>query len=524
MPRWLTVVPEGRAARTVVIAMVVVATLLVGTAVVIARHSRSDRSAAGPVGPAAPGGPTSHPEARCGNKALDGPDTPPAGAVTISTGESASQVVQQHDPGTTYWFAPGVHHLSSGRYDQVIPEDGDTFLGAPGAVLDGEHQNLYAFGGHAADVTIRFLTVQNFGAPGLNNNEGVVNHDSAEGWTVASSTLQRNAGAAVMLGSRDTLTGNCLRDNGQYGFSAYHPDGVRDVTLDDNEIAGNNTDDWEVRQPGCGCSGGGKFWATHGGKVTGNWVHDNNGVGLWADNNNVDFLFQRNYVAGNAAEGLMYETSYNAAILDNTFVRNGLVKGPKNRKFPTSAIYLSESGSDPRLGGAYGDEFRIAGNRFEDNWSGVVAWENADRFAGSPANTSTGQTPLVNPRVATLQACSQAATVATKPYFDDCRWKTQNILVTGNLFSIDPTHIPLCARSTGCGFNGLFSNYGSYPRWSPYKAKIVSDNLTFHQHNRWQNNTYEGDWQFMAAEMGNVVSWDKWRAGPYNQDSDSRVS
>ena len=33
-----------------------------------------------------------------------------------------------------------------------------------------------------------------------------------------------------------------------------------------------------------------------------------------------------------------------------------------------------------------------------DNWAGVVAWENADRFAGSPANTSTGNTTLVNPR------------------------------------------------------------------------------------------------------------------------------
>ena len=154
-----------------------------------------------------------------------------------------------------------------------------------------------------------------------------------------------------MLGSRSRLTGNCLRDNGQYGFSAYHADGVTDVVLDGNEISGNNTDDWEDRQPGCGCTGGGKFWETNGARITDNYVHDNRGVGLWADSNNVGFRFEGNYIASNDAEGIMYETSYNAVIVDNTFVRNALVKGPTNPKFPASAIYLSESGSDERVDG-----------------------------------------------------------------------------------------------------------------------------------------------------------------------------
>ncbi len=80
-------------------------------------------------------------------------------------------------------------------------------------------------------MTISFLTVQNFGSRGENNNEGVVNHDSAKGWTLEKSTLQKNAGAGIMLGSDNRLTGNCLRNNGQYGFSAYHANGVKDVVL-----------------------------------------------------------------------------------------------------------------------------------------------------------------------------------------------------------------------------------------------------------------------------------------------------
>ena len=64
-----------------------------------------------------------------------------------------------------------------------------------------------------------------------------------------------------------------------------------------------------------------------------------------------DFLFQSNYISGNDAEGIMYEISYNAAIISNAFIRNGLVKGPTNPGFPTGAIYISESGSDARIRG-----------------------------------------------------------------------------------------------------------------------------------------------------------------------------
>ena len=469
---------------------------------------------------AAPKNPTAQ---RCDSTHLDGPIEPPAGAVVVSASQSLADVVAGQSGKTTYWLSAGTHRLGSGEYEQVIPHAGDTFVGAPGAVLDGGHENRYAFAGDAPDVTISFLTVQNFGSRGQNNNEGVVNHDSAKGWIVDRNTIQKNAGAGVMLGSGSRLTGNCLRDNGQYGFSAYHADGVRDVVLDGNEISGNNTEDWEKRQPGCGCTGGGKFWETNGARVTDNYVHDNRGVGLWADSNNVGFRFAGNYISGNDAEGIMYETSYNAAIVDNTFTRNALAKGPTNPKFPASAIYLSESGSDDRVPGPYNQALRVSGNVFIDNWSGVVAWENADRFAGSPANTSTGVGTLVNPSVATVEACSNKSKIKRKPFIDDCRWKTQNLVVEGNVFASDPTKIPLCAASKGCGFNGLFSNYGTYPDWSPYKGEVVQKAITFEQNNVWRNNTYTGDWHFMVEEHGHVITWDEWQSAPYHQDADSSI-
>jgi hypothetical protein len=475
------------------------------------------------VTPTEPGSsaPTSPDPRTCDSKALEGPAKPPTDAVIVSTDQNLADVVKANSGHTTYWLASGTHRLGKGSYNQVVPHAGDTFIGAPEAIFDGQRANLYAFGGDATDVTIKFLTVKNFGSAGDNNNEGVVNHDSAEGWKVESSTIEKNAGAGVMLGSGARLIGNCLRSNGQYGFSAYHEAGVKDVVLDGNEIARNNTDDWERRQPGCGCTGGGKFWETNGAKITNNYVHDNKGVGLWADSNNVGFRFAGNYISGNDAEGIMYETSYNAVIINNAFVRNALVKGPTNPTFPASAIYLSESGSDKRVDGSYNKTLRVSNNVFTDNWSGIVAWENADRFAGSPANTSTGVGTLVNPSVANVKACATKSKIKKQPYFGDCRWKTQNVVVAGNNFATDPSKIRGCKPSKGCGFNGLFSNYGSYPRWSPYRGEIVQKDITFEQNNVWRNNTYIGNWHFMVKEAGHVVTWDAWRSAPYHQDAGS---
>ncbi|HET7304425.1 MAG TPA: right-handed parallel beta-helix repeat-containing protein [Segeticoccus sp.] len=468
--------------------------------------------------------PTEPPALVCGSSALDGPSTPPQGAVVVRPAQDLGALTHRHPPGTTFWLAPGEYHLGDGEYSQVRPKPGNRYVGAPGAVLDGRQVNHYAFGGHASGVHVEYLTVQNFGGPGDNMNEGVVNHDAAPGWVMSHLTVRDSAGAGVFLGDRNVLESSCLRDNGQYGFSAYSPSGVQDVTLRDNEVTGNNTDDWERRRPGCGCTGGGKFWETRDARIIGNYVHDNHGAGIWADTNNAGFLVAGNYIARNDAEGLFYEASYNLDVVANTFERNGLVKGPQNQGFPTPAVYLSESGSDERVDTSYNDTLEVANNRFIDNWGGVVAWENADRFAGSPANTSTGATTMVNPR-ATVQRCSTPDLIGTEPYIDDCRWKTQHVKVHDNVFDFDPGKVgDACTEQNTCGFSGVFSNYGTFPSWSPFQGTVVEKDITLHQDNTWSDNTYTGPWRFMVMEAGNVVSWDTWRGGPYNQDEGSTLN
>ncbi|HEY6736291.1 MAG TPA: carbohydrate binding domain-containing protein [Candidatus Saccharimonadia bacterium] len=427
--------------------------------------------------------------------------------------------------GTTFWFAPGVHTLGAGQYSQIMPGDNTTFLGAPGAIIDGGRDNQYAFTGTHTGVTIKYLTVQNFGVAMSNRDEGVVNHDRGAGWTISNNTFVHNEGAAVMLGSNNLLSYNCLKDNGQYGFSTVPPQGANNlsnVTLDHNEIAGNNTDDWENHVPGCGCTGGGKFWETTDATITNNYVHDNKSVGIWADTNNVGFQLEGNYIANNDGQGFLYEISYNALVKDNNFLRNGLVNGPANIGFPTGAIYLSESGGDSRVANSHNySTIEVTGNSFTDNWSGVVEWENADRYCGSPNNTSGGTCTLVNPGVANLSTCV-AGTIANAPYYNDCRWKTQNVLVHGNIFAIDKSAIASCAAApNSCGLQGLFSNFGSSPAWSPYRDAVVANAIAGSQNNTFTDNEYTGDWHIMAHDQSTVLSPSVWQASPYSQDAGS---
>lgn len=457
----------------------------------------------------------------CGNSSiLNGPSSPPMGAVVVAAGNN--NAVDFEQPNTIYWFAPGTHTIGTDPLSQIIPGDNSTFVGAPGAVLDGQNINQYAFTQHGQNVTIQNLTIINFETP---QNEGTVNHDSGEGWLIEYNTIQNNGGGGVFGGTDNVVRYNCLKDNGQYGFQVYSGlgDGPENVTIDHNEVAGNNQDDWETQIEGCGCTGGGKFWDADNVDVTNNYVHDNLSVGLWADTNDNDFLIEGNYIEDNLSQGLFYEISYNMIVRNNFFIGNGVIAGPDNPGFPTAAIYLSEAGGDSRVP-ARTDKIEIYDNKFVDNWSGIVLWENADRFCASPSNTSTGVCTLVNPSVATLANCTDPAnggSVDEEPYYSDCRWKTQNVRVHDNTFEMDRDSIPNCTTNTACGFQGIFSNVGTSPSWSPYMGEVIQEDITFNQNNLFHDNTYIGDWYFKAKAQDRVYNFAIWQNAPFLQDNGS---
>ncbi|HTV81082.1 MAG TPA: right-handed parallel beta-helix repeat-containing protein [Acidobacteriaceae bacterium] len=465
----------------------------------------------------------------CGSPVLDGPDTPPAGAVVVPAGDNSALTPNYANPGfsvpnTTFWFAPGIHTLGTGIYSQIQPGQGDVYIGAPGAIISGQNINQSAFVGTAANVTIEYLTVQDFASV---EGQMVVNHDGGSKWTIAYDTIQNNTGGAgVGLGPNTVVTGDCLTNNGEYGFSSLCSGsgcdpltgGPANITLSNNEISFNDSAG-AYDQPGgisCGCSGGGKLWHVNGANITGNYVHDNGNVGIWADTDNTGVNISGNTISNNYAEGIIIEISYNFSITNNTLTDNAWSTGSSQAGqniFP--AIYISESGGDSRVPGNLSGVAEVEDNTFTDNWGGITLWENANRFCSDGWDDAC---TLVDPSVFTQASCAAnlpsavAGTDTGSPpadYYDGCRWKTQNVQVSGNVFTFNPANIPDCTVANLCGFNGLFSNYGTTV---PYTSASVPTAITFHQGNAFQKNTYEGPWNFWAWNMGNTVTWAEWTA------------
>lgn len=458
--------------------------------------------------------PATPPAQICGNASIlnNGPASAPPGAVTVPAGDNSG--VNFRLANTTYWFAPGVHTLGTDQFSQIIPGNNATFVGAPGAVLDGQNVNNYAFTQKATGVTIRYLTIRNFVAP---RDEGVVNHDAATGWTVEYSTITNNKGAGLMVGSNNLYRYNCMKDNGQYAINGCcggdtEATNIQNWTLDHNEITGNNTDDWETVINGCGCTGGVKFWLNKNVTVTNNYIHNNRGAGLWLDNNNRGFIIENNYISDNDAQAIFTEAGYDARIRYNNFVRNALVEGRKfaNRtdSFPTGAIYVSEAGS-PSGFSLMNVPTVISNNNFENNWGGVALWENPDRYSGSSAHTHVSGTLKIG-NLYDDALCDGPDDTIPAAIGDKyrCRWSTENVVVENNIFRIDKAALN-CAGGTYCGVNGIFSGYGTYPE---FNAFTIPWRITFQQGNIFRNNTYYGDWRFAGWEMNNRTSWNNWRA------------
>jgi hypothetical protein len=461
---------------------------------------------------AAPSGPVA---AVCGHT-KPGPKTAPAGAVEIdpAVDNDLATKTEASPPGTTFWLAPGKHTLGTDEYNSIAPKRGDSFIGAPGAILDGRKKNRYAFVYTESNVTIKNLTITGFDPP---PNEGVVNHDSGNGWVIENNTIEKNGGAGMMAGAHQKVIGNCVKDNGQYGMNAYKDgDTITGLVVEGNEIVGNNTDDWEAKVEGCGCTGGVKFWYVNGADIRGNWVHDNRGPGLWADTNNNDFVIEKNLIEDNDASAIFYETSYNAIIRNNTLRGNDLDEGQgfasRGDPFPSAAIYISESGGEKRVK-ARTDKIEISGNDMENNWSGITLWENADRFCNSSANTSTGICTRLVPKVA---SCADPA-IRDEPLYSDCRWRTKRVDIHDNRFVVDPRKMD--CEATMCARMAILSNVGTWPEWSPYLDDVVEQNITFKQDNHWHDNTYVGPWKFMPKDAATLLeSTSDWQNQPYDQD------
>lgn len=172
----------------------------------------------------------------------------------------------------------------------------------------------FAVAGDATNVVIQNLTIEKYATP---VQYGAIGYNAPPiDWVIRDNDVQLNFGVGILAGDRTEVIGNRVHDNGQLGMGG----NGNDILIEGNEIAHNGyfsgiDPSWE--------GGGTKFSATDGLIVRNNHSHDNNGLGLWTDVDNINTLYEGNRVEYNQGGGISHEISYAATIRDNTVVGNG---------------------------------------------------------------------------------------------------------------------------------------------------------------------------------------------------------
>ena len=235
----------------------------------------------------------------------------PTGCV-ISPGEDIQALVDANPEGTSFVIKAGTH-----RRQSVVPKDGNTFVGEPGAVLTGEGVTAHAFRGSARNVTIRGLVIEHYAPPVSRGAIAAKGYPSpcSRNWLIEDNEVRFNATGGITICHEAKVVGNNVHHNGQWGIAGPG----EDVLIEGNEIAFNNTADFDSSFE----AGGTKFVGTSNLVVRGNNVHDNKGPGLWTDGNNINTIYEDNLVVDNRGPGIFHEISYDAVIRDNVVQGNG---------------------------------------------------------------------------------------------------------------------------------------------------------------------------------------------------------
>lgn len=171
-----------------------------------------------------------------------------------------------------------------------------------------------AFGGNAEDVVLSELVVEKYASDAQNG--AIFMDDDARGWRIVNVTARWNHGAGLTFGPGTRVTGGSFSHNGQLGIGGWGDAGSR---IEGAEIAFNNYAGYDAFWE----AGGTKFWETKGLTVMNSCIHHNAGPGLWADNDNIDVIYDGNKVFSNAQDGIKHEVSYDAIIRNNIVARNG---------------------------------------------------------------------------------------------------------------------------------------------------------------------------------------------------------
>ena len=236
------------------------------------------------------------------------------------------------------------------------------------------HTPIY-YNAPAGNVTVSYLNI--------NNDQHITTGTiyTGSGWTITHNDIHDGYssgpgyGVAIYGGDQGTIEYNCLSKMGDYGVNIF---GTGDK-FDYNEIYDTNYE----TDPGCGCSGGGKWWGTLNADILDNAFIDDGPGGsfpVWLDNGNSGTLIQGNYFDKSYSQAISSETGFNLDINDNLFQDNdwGDGSGPGNSN-GVGTVSMNSSGGFEIPGSRYENEVLVTNNQFVDDWGGVGIWQAGAR-------------------------------------------------------------------------------------------------------------------------------------------------
>jgi parallel beta-helix repeat protein len=288
------------------------------------------------------------------------PPPPPPTGIAVFPGQSIQAAVNANPSGTTFILKAGTHVRQS-----VIPKSGNSFIGEVGTVLDGQNSAKYAFGRggppYPSNVTIKGLKITGYvpnTQSGTIDAGGYYPNEGSDGWVIDDNEVSYNGEYGIRIGNNTRITNNRVHHNLRLNVAG----SGNGTLIANNEIAfGNYQSKFSTNFE----AGGTKFAYSDGVTVRGNNVHDNMGVGIHFDENNIRTVIEGNTIHHNGSEGIAIEISYATVIRNNTVTDNGWFD-PRDRY-----TYVWNAG----IGVHASPDVEVYGNTVTGNYAGIVGIE-----------------------------------------------------------------------------------------------------------------------------------------------------
>ncbi len=271
-----------------------------------------------------------------------------------------------------------------------------------------------AFWGSARYVTITGLTIEKYAAQAQFGAIG--DQYPGQFWTVSHNEVRWNHGNGINLATGSQAIGNYVHHNGHKGMGG----NGENLLAQDNEISFNNWAGFDLGWEG----GGAKFCETNSLAVRGNFIHDNNGPGVWVDVDSMNTLYENNVIVNNTGgPGITHEISYAATIRYN-IVRNN---GAPNWPWMWGAQILIQNSRDVAV---YENTVEVAADR--GNGIGIIQQNRGDGRYGPHLAANN----YVHHNVITHRRSPQGVNGAVADYNEQQMIATQNNVFDFNTYYV----------------------------------------------------------------------------------------